>query len=106
MPEVWHGYKGSLPQLQICPLLVMRPGPTALLSSPPEFQNLANNPKYADDVQRLSEPLLAWHKTLPAGPHAPARGCAGYRFPGSAPLPDGKASRATEEDSDEAAWWG
>lgn len=75
----------------------------SLLTSPPEFQNLASDPKYAEDVHRLSELLLAWYKTLPAGPHNPARGCAGYRFPGSAPAPD---EMVAEEDSDEAAWWG
>lgn len=86
----------------------------SLLASPPEYQNLAHDPAYAEHVQRLSEPLLAWYKTLPDGPHSVARGCAAYKFPGMPrPPPDEQSQgegaagdRQPWEESDEAAWWG
>lgn len=77
---------------------------TALLSHPPEYQNLADDPRYAEDVQRLSAAAIAWFETLPAGPHTPARGCAGYRFPGSSTtLPD---QGFANDKNDDATWWG
>ena len=76
----------------------------ALLASPPEFQNLATDPKYASDVQRLTDLLMEWYAKLPAGPASEARGCAGYRWPGSAQGPD--AGRGADPETDDDAWWG
>ena len=76
----------------------------ALLASPPEFQNLATDPKYASDVQRLTDLLMEGYAKLPAGPASEARGCAGYRWPGSAQGPD--AGRDAGAEADDDAWWG
>ena len=82
-------------------------GDKALLSHPPEYQNLANDPRYAKDVQRLSALAIAWYETLPVGPHQTARGCMGYRFPGAAESSDqGSGDYKGHQEDDQTTWWG
>jgi N-acetylgalactosamine-6-sulfatase len=52
---------------------------------PTQLNNVAEH--HADVVARLSEPLLAWSKTLPEGPRDPGSGQINYSWPGQGDAP-------------------
>jgi N-acetylgalactosamine-6-sulfatase len=78
------------------PMLAIREGNFKLLMNPDssrvelydlprdltQVSNIAD--KHPEVVHRLSEKLLAWHKTLPAGPTDPGAGKINYPYPGKA----------------------
>ena len=51
-------------------------------NDPTQLANIAE--KHPDVVARLSDSVLAWHKTLPAGPTDPGAGQVNYPWPGKA----------------------
>jgi arylsulfatase A-like enzyme len=81
------------PELNRSPILAMRDGKWKLLmnpdrsrvelydipADPSELNNLAD--RNADVVKRMSEPLLAWQKSLPEGPLDPTAGKNDYPWP-------------------------
>jgi N-acetylgalactosamine-6-sulfatase len=78
------------------PMLAIREGDYKLLMNPDksriELYDIPKDPtqltsiayKHPDVVQRLSQELLAWNKTLPDGPIDPSAGQANYPWPGKA----------------------
>jgi N-acetylgalactosamine-6-sulfatase len=87
------------------PMLAMRDGDWKLLMNPDnsrvELYDIPRDPtqlasiaeKHRDVVARMTEQLVAWHATLPAGPSDPGAGKTNYGWPGKAP-PAGPAGRA------------
>jgi arylsulfatase A-like enzyme len=70
---------------------------------PAQLSNLAE--KHANLVERMSEKLLAWHGTLPAGPTDAGAGQVNYRWPGTvAPAASSRVGgRAKGKDNVKAA---
>ncbi len=88
------------------PMLAIRDGDFKLLLNPDgsrvELYDIPKDPtqlsniaaQHPEVVARLTERVLAWHKTLPAGPTDPGAGKANYPWPGkAAPVVNGKAKR-------------
>jgi arylsulfatase A-like enzyme len=81
------------------PMLAIREGDYKLLLNPDksrvELYDIPRDPtqlsnvaeKHPEFVQRLSEKVLAWHKTLPEGPTDPGAGQMTYPYPGKAKAP-------------------
>jgi N-acetylgalactosamine-6-sulfatase len=81
------------------PTLAIRDGDFKLLLNPDksrvELYDISKDPtqlaniseKHPDVVDRLSERVLAWHRTLPEGPSDPGAGKANYPWPGKAADP-------------------
>ena len=96
------------------PMLAIRDGDYKLLLNPDrsrvELYDIPQDPtqlsniaeKHPDIVARMSERVLAWHKTLPEGPTDPGAGKASYPWPGksapaASPMGKGKGkSRAKQ----------
>jgi arylsulfatase A-like enzyme len=78
------------------PMLAIRDGDFKLLLNPDksrvELYDIPRDPtqlsniaeKHPDLVARLTDQVLAWHKTLPEGPTDPGAGQASYPWPGKA----------------------
>jgi len=92
------------------PMLAIRDGDFKLLLNPDgsrvELYDIPKDPtqlsnvteKHVDVVARMSEQVLAWHKTLPEGPTDPGAGNANYPWPGKAP-PAAKAKGKANDKS-------
>jgi len=88
------------------PMLAIRDGDFKLLMNPDrsriELYDIPRDPtqlanvaeKHPDVVQRLSDRLLAWNKTLPEGPSDPGAGQMNYSWPGKGDAPAGGAGAA------------
>ena len=63
-----------------------------ILRDPTQLDNVAD--KHPEVVERLAGKVIAWQKTLPAGPVEPSAGKADYAWPGkAAPKPAAKAGK-------------
>src|SRR5262245_58236152 len=88
------------------PMLAIREGDYKLLINPdssrPELYDIPRDPtqlanlaaKQPELVARMSERVIAWSKTLPAGPTDPGAGLANYPWPGKSAAPAAAAKGA------------